>query len=423
MNTRMQSQGQLSGRPRKPLWVLTAVLVFITSGACCEGDANEGITDFRIDATGTIFTIPVAYTSRNGGLTWKESAEVRELPQPETQSSHMVETPRGAYAITDAGIHHIENDELVYSTLHLQQDSSQWAQRHLASEVSCESPTTKPYGIIFDEISGNLIVAMGILGVVIGRPDGSWIEAGVGPYSPVDISFIRKLKLLSASGFWISSLALALAFNGVAVALAASFREDILRIFPVRPGYAVVFSFIFLLVIIAISFVFAFGIVVVEGIFITRTLVWAVLPLTAILVVALPLLTPRELRLGAVRRSVALTFGILTVASFIVSIASQWTKGQETVGIYLNSGLVQFLIITSGLLFAVPTLVLSQPMGRQLKIVMASIGVTYVLLASVYLLWLGDFLIVSDVGVWSLFLPIAVAFALYIYLLRSPCET
>ena len=68
---------------------------------------------------------------------------------------------------------------------------------------------TKPYGIAYDALSGNLIVAMGLQGVVVGSPDGHWSRVAVGDYSPTDFSFAGKtVVLLSNLMLWVTTICL-----------------------------------------------------------------------------------------------------------------------------------------------------------------------------------------------------------------------
>jgi hypothetical protein len=50
----------------------------------------------------------------------------------------------------------------------------------------------EPSGLIFDPVSGNLVLAMGFDGALVRKPDGSWLAVPVGPYAP---------RSLEAAGF------------------------------------------------------------------------------------------------------------------------------------------------------------------------------------------------------------------------------
>ena len=69
--------------------------------------------------------------------------------------------------------------------------------------------TKAPYSITYDPESGNVVAAMGLLGVVVGSPDGRWTPVAVGDYSPVEFSLRAKLRLISME-HWSSILVIAL---------------------------------------------------------------------------------------------------------------------------------------------------------------------------------------------------------------------
>ena len=77
---------------------------------------------------------------------------------------------------------------------------------------------SSPSGIVYDERSGNVVLAMGIQGVVVGTPDGKWDNVAVGQFEPTDFSFLAKTSLLfSDNKFWTAALALAVSLTGTAL--------------------------------------------------------------------------------------------------------------------------------------------------------------------------------------------------------------
>ena len=94
---------------------------------------------------------------------------------------------------------------------------------------------TEPTDLFYDEDSGNLIVSMGIQGVVVIAPDGKSTRVAVGPYSPTDFSFVSKLRtffssLLSLETVWFTCIALLLAFSFAALAVAGPAASYIPRL-------------------------------------------------------------------------------------------------------------------------------------------------------------------------------------------------
>ena len=106
-----------------------------------------------------------------------------------------------------------------------------WAQIHATQYVGARNITSEPGGMAYDEASGNLVVAMGILGLLVGTSDGEWTSYAVGRYRRTDFSFLGKTQLLLSSiGFWSSSLALSLSKTGVALVLSRYRRKDFLML-------------------------------------------------------------------------------------------------------------------------------------------------------------------------------------------------
>ena len=75
-----------------------------------------------------------------------------------------------------------------------------------------------PAALIYDEQSGNVVVSLGLQGVVVGTPSGAWRRVGVGPYQPSEFSGRKKSELLvEYSGLW--ALVISLALAGVCVSI------------------------------------------------------------------------------------------------------------------------------------------------------------------------------------------------------------
>lgn len=133
-----------------------------------------------------------------------------------------VETPRGVYSVSG---HHILHDgEVVYSTDYLLEDENIWVQIRGTTHLEHRVLTTAPTGIAFDDTTGNVLVGMGILGALVGTPDGRWAPQAYRGYGPADFSSRARLRALLADvPFW--TLAIALAVSALVVAvLIADFR-------------------------------------------------------------------------------------------------------------------------------------------------------------------------------------------------------
>ena len=179
----------------------------------------------------------IGYKSADGGLSWSpnpDSARVDILP------SESADTPRGAYSIGDFGVERVGADglrETVYSTEYLRGDANQWLQNHETRSLGLRILATRPSAVFHHADSGNVIVAMGIQGAVVGTTDGRWRRVGVGPYVrrwrrvgvgpyvPADFSLSAKTRALWERGWFIGAIAAALSLFALTIAAAASACE------------------------------------------------------------------------------------------------------------------------------------------------------------------------------------------------------
>ena len=211
--------------------LLVAGVAALASVATSEPDTAVGVKDVGVTADRTVAAatrLEGNFQSEDGGLSWTSASidgnEIR-------WGGESVETPRGTYVIQGPDIVLFGADggsELAYSTAYMQEEGNVWVQEHATTRLDEREATTAPRRIVYDERSGNLIVAMGIQGVVIGAPDGVWTRHAVGRYSPVDFSFSGKTDLLlSNGGFWAAALALSLSITGMALVVSRYRREDL----------------------------------------------------------------------------------------------------------------------------------------------------------------------------------------------------
>ena len=123
-----------------------------------------------------------------------------------------METPRGKSKIQGSGIlvRTVDGEWIViYSAAYLQQEANVWIQEQATTRFGLREIARRPYSIVYDERSGNVIVAMGLQGVVVGTPNGQWSRLAVGDYSPTDFSSTAKtVVLLSNLSVWVTTLAL-----------------------------------------------------------------------------------------------------------------------------------------------------------------------------------------------------------------------
>ena len=147
-----------------------------------------------------------AFGSEDGGTTWTAWNSYDYEREHDSTLSQEAATPRGKYFIRgpDVMLQTVDGEvETAYSSKHLRASGNQWFQAQEAKHLDIPTISRGPTSIVYDQNSGNVVVAMGIQGVMSGTPDGSWTAVSVGTYSPADFSFWNKAKsLFSTFSFW-----------------------------------------------------------------------------------------------------------------------------------------------------------------------------------------------------------------------------
>jgi len=197
---RRPSAGSHMLRARAAL--LVASLASLASVASTPPETELGITSVGFDEDGTLVT-------QAGSL---------EYPIVGEQS---VKTPRGIYAIEGSDVVRTigGRKEVAYSAAYLQERGNINLQSRTTGHLGPRRVTTKPFSIGYDERTGNVVVAMGLQGIVVGTPDGRWTRKAVGRYAPTDFSIVHKLLLLGDWELWLIAVAAALSFTALALAL------------------------------------------------------------------------------------------------------------------------------------------------------------------------------------------------------------
>ena len=195
---------------RARLALLAATAAALASVASSY-DTNWGIADVGRTPSGTIgarvsVSPPASggsYESMDGGLTWTSENYV-PLERQEWHESE-VKDPSGAVFIVD-GTDIVRtyqrpsrSKEVVYSYEYLLSGGNRWMQALDTRDVENRVIATRALDLFYDDQSGNLIVAMGLQGVVVVAPDGTSTRVAVGPYSPTDFSFGSKVRTFFGS--------------------------------------------------------------------------------------------------------------------------------------------------------------------------------------------------------------------------------
>ena len=362
------------------------------------------------------------FQSVDGGLTWTERK--RELLNV-VWGTNSVETPRGRYSIHEGGIVltlSLGTTKEVYSFRHLSAHANQWAQsfstmRTRSSKWSARALpiTAAPYGLVYDQRTGNVVVGMGIQGVVVGDPNEQWRPYPVGSYSATDFSFGSKLKMLLSGRFWVSGLTISLCFIVGSLALVMGRPTKFARIEPETEwgtGEVLTATGVVMLLLLAVIIIlthgeeggrFALGVW-------TLLLLLLVGPWVVIFIGTLSREDQRRRILGSMVGALGVLLGTIGLPAF------QWHLDPWR----------PFLLADMPLLFAIAGLALSTtiflrfiPTRVQLPAVIAAFVAMNVLLPLPFLLWLagGVTLWLATVGAAALLTLTAIA--LYKRLVRQ----
>ncbi len=210
--------------------LLVAGVAVLASVASLPPEPDYGIQRLGVIRTedGSAVVTGNWHRSDDGGVSWEKGSGID--PDSVIWDIGSVETPRGIYSIEELEIVLVGDDgssEVAYSTEYLAKWENLWTQAQQTAHLDARVLEIQPRAIVYDERSGNLIVALGIQGVLVGTPDGRWTPTTVGRYKPSDFSFSTKTRLLLSNvGIWLASLVLSLSMIGLSLLLARSTISD-----------------------------------------------------------------------------------------------------------------------------------------------------------------------------------------------------
>ena len=206
-----------------------AALASIATSAA-QFNPTEWFTGLSSDKTLILESPRGYYRSTDGGITWTEASE--SSGSDVQWGGTKVETPRGIYTIEGPDINLLTWDGesiKVYSVDFLAKESNKWAQkyttRRLRSNLTVlygdpqSQVVTEPINIVYDERTTNVVVAMGLQGVLVGDSNETWKPVAVGEFVPTDLSFGGKARLLLSLQFWLGGLGFSLAIAAGVLAL------------------------------------------------------------------------------------------------------------------------------------------------------------------------------------------------------------
>ena len=224
----MRLVSHLPNLPIRPTLVACCVILAVLSLAC---SFDFGITRVGTSADGSLIVQAdnpqmERFHSADGGLTWQPVPDTSQNRRsPIAWGGATVSTPQGSYSINGADITrtHAGETETAYSAAYL----SDAANRILQSRATSVVLTTSPQGITYDDRSGNVIIAMGSQGVLVGTSDGIWQRVAVHGYIPTDFSVSARMGLLrSLPAFWAMLMLFLTSFPALAIILAPCRRRE-----------------------------------------------------------------------------------------------------------------------------------------------------------------------------------------------------
>ena len=138
-----------------------------------------GVEQVGRTASGTLVAnfVGGSYESMDGGLTWTKTGEDL-VPLQKRQWIELGEkAPSGIFSKGNIRItaHEVlmSSGDVVYSFGYLQSGGNRWMQALDKREIEDRVIATRPRDFFYDGQSGNLILAMGLQGVVVVAPDGT----------------------------------------------------------------------------------------------------------------------------------------------------------------------------------------------------------------------------------------------------------
>ena len=228
----------LSPHAMRMRWgLLVAGVAVLASIASSPPPVDLGITVVGVSKDGLLHAsaryydqYPRNYSthqSKNGGLAWATGFAYQGSV---TWGDQTTETPRGRYTIEGTDVTLIGADgraEVVYSTAYLRKAGNVWTQEQSTTHLGDREVTTESRSIVYDERNGNVVVALGLQGVLVGTSDGQWTPYAVGKYTPTDFSFLHKTRLLLTNpSFWAVALVLSLSITGAGLILSQYQPKD-----------------------------------------------------------------------------------------------------------------------------------------------------------------------------------------------------
>ena len=231
----------LDARSLRTRLALLAATAAVLASVASTYDGNWGVNQVGRTKYGALVadTSRGSHRSLDGGLTWT-TASKEFFPLEMRQFMELGEKePSGIFSggsirITNNAV--LSSGKVVYSFEYLQSGGNRWMQALDKRDIRNRVIATLPGDFFYDNQSGNLILAMGIQGVVVLAPDGTATQVTVGRYSPTDFSFWNKTRtffrtLVIRETVEYTGVALLVAISFAALALVGSAASKWARIY------------------------------------------------------------------------------------------------------------------------------------------------------------------------------------------------
>ena len=360
------------------------------------------------------------YKSNDGGITW--TAASQDQGEDVEWGGTRVGTPRGTYVIEGADINLLApggESKKVYSVDFLREDVNVWAQKYSTKRLRSnltdlygdpqELVVTEPINMVYDERSSNVIVAMGVQGVLVGDSDETWRRVAVGDFAPTDFSFLAKARLMLSLHFWLGMLTFSLAFLVGALALSQKGQSlPAIRVAGSAAVYRRMTGILLLLIVLTLLFGLFSG-TLLPYLISTNALTF-LLVLLSIALVAFAWAWSGQ---SNVRKVIAFVPAVLGA---LLSMSSFPPYGGDVGAIYLH---LDSLFASAGLMFAIVALAIYPPRRRQvtaLAVALVSMNASIIL---PFVLWLTGGLALIVASAASVALLTLTAYALRRHLTRQ----
>ncbi len=208
---------------------------------CSPGQYTEGITELELVGQTVVavqcnpvvaeddwpnlptdlgYGYKARFDSGDGGFTWGERLFGNSECKPSRESFSQI-TPDGEFVMELGKGVALEGSPLggvdtsfLSDPLFRMLTANQYEDRSPTRANYSATAAGGPYDAVLEPATGNLVVAMGLQGVLVRLPSGDWTRVGIDDFQPVSDSFSERIGLLKNIG-----VAAQAAFVGVLVVL------------------------------------------------------------------------------------------------------------------------------------------------------------------------------------------------------------